>query len=120
MREFESGATRDTDDGKLDWEGFISPIAMRYFAEYMHRHRKQADGKLRDSANWQKGMPRHQYMKSLIRHTWDLWWEWDTDGATPLNVFTDLLCAIIFNAQGLLLEVALGREVPERSNGEEE
>ena len=115
IRTFGSGATRDTDEGKLDWEGFVSPVAMRFFAEYMHKHRHQSDGTLRDADNWQKGMPRRQYMKSLIRHTWDLWLKWR---CPPYNIegLVDLLCAIIFNAQGLLLEIALGRYVEERQN----
>src|SRR3990167_2688002 len=114
IRTFGSGATRDTDEGKLDWEGFISPVAMRYFAEYMHRNRYQSDGTLRDADNWQKGMPRRQYMKSLIRHTWALWCNWRSEeGSQGLRKATDLLCAIIFNAQGLLLEIALGRYIEE-------
>ena len=111
IRQFKSGATRDTDDGKLDWEGFISPIAMRRFAEYMHRHRVQADGSLRDSDNWQAGFPRRQTMKSLVRHAWDLWYEWRR-GKDEV-VMVDLLCAVIFNAQSLLLEITLERDVKE-------
>src|SRR3990167_9734133 len=96
IRTLDSGATRDTDSGKLDWEGFISPRAMRYFAEYMHKHRQQSDGTLRDADNWQKGMPRRQYMKSMIRHVWDLWAGWDSNPDYHDNL-VDLLCAIIFN-----------------------
>ena len=54
IRKFETGATRDTDEGKLDFEGFFSPIVMERFAEYMNKHRRQSDGQLRDSDNWQK------------------------------------------------------------------
>src|SRR3990167_2853168 len=111
IRQFKSGATRDTDDGKLDWEGFISPVAMRRFAEYMDGHRVQADGSLRDSDNWQAGFPRGQTMKSLVRHAWDLWYEWRR-GKDEV-VMVDLLCAVIFNAQSLLLEITLGRDVEE-------
>src|SRR5687768_4320669 len=35
MREFETGATRNLDNGKLDYEGFLSPLVMERFAEYM-------------------------------------------------------------------------------------
>jgi hypothetical protein len=112
MRTFDSGATRDTDEGKLDWEGFISPVAMRVFSEYMHLHRLQSDGTLRTADNWQKGMPRRQYIKSLIRHTWDLWLAWRVD-PEDTKAIVALLCAILFNTQGLLLEIALGRSVEE-------
>ena len=68
VRTFDTGATRDTDDGKLDYEGFISPLVLERFARYMHTHRLQPDGTLRDSDNWQKGIPRDQYIKSAWRH----------------------------------------------------
>ena len=111
IRQFKSGATRDTDEDKVDWEGFISPVAMRRFVEYMHKHRLQSDGSLRDSDNWQSGFPRNQTMKSLVRHAWDLWYEWRR-GKDEV-VMVDLLCAVIFNAQSLLLEITLGRDVRE-------
>ncbi len=103
MRNFESGATRDSEGDKLDYEGFISPLVLRRYAQYMHGHRKQADGSLRDSDNWQKGIPKDVYMKSLIRHTIDLWG--CHRGTTVQEYFEDLLCAIMFNAMGLLREI---------------
>ncbi len=108
-RTFNTGATRDTDEGKLDWEGFISPIWMQEFAKYMHTHRTQVDGDLRDADNWQKGMPRRQYMKSLIRHTWNLWLLWR--GIGTKEQMLELLCAIQFNVQGLGYELLIGRDV---------
>jgi len=51
MRTFKTGATRNDDTGKLDFEGFLSPIALEKFAEYMHKNRIQADGNVRDSDN---------------------------------------------------------------------
>ena len=54
MRTFKSGATRDDDAEKFDYEGFLSPLVIRRYAEYMHGHRKQVDGKMRDSDNCQK------------------------------------------------------------------
>lgn len=73
VRIFETGATRDTDAGKFDYEGFLCPRVLREFGAYMHRHRVQADGNLRDSDNWQKGIPKDAYVKSLIRHTFQVW-----------------------------------------------
>lgn len=103
MRTFETGATRDSDDGKLDYEGFLSPLALERYAKYMHKHRKQADGQMRDSDNWQKGIPREAYMKSLWRHMFDVWCiHRDVDDRTvPLD---EALCAVIFNAMGMLHE----------------
>lgn len=110
MREFKTGATRNSSDHKFDYEGFICPNAMTAFAEYMHKHRKQADGTLRDGDNWQKGIPKKQYVKSLVRHVLDLWSVWRgynrkcPDDGHDLHM-PELLCAIIFNAQGLLHEI---------------
>jgi hypothetical protein len=40
MREFTTGATRNLDEDKHDYEGFLSPYVLRRFAAYMHEHRK--------------------------------------------------------------------------------
>jgi len=109
-RTFVTGATRDTDVGKLDWEGFISPLVMKQFALYMDHHRIQSDGSLRKGDNWQKGFPRNQIMKSLIRHMWDLWIQWRTRIPNEER-FVELLCAILFNVQAMLLELILERDI---------
>ena len=71
LRSFETGATRDTAEGKLDYEGFLNPLFILQFAKYMNMHRVQSDGKLRDSDNWQKGIPMSVCAKSLDRHFQD-------------------------------------------------
>jgi hypothetical protein len=102
MREFDTGATRDTDEDKFDYEGFLSPIVIKRFGEYMHKHRKQADGKLRDSDNWQKGIPKKAYIKSAIRHFHDWWME--HRGYESNEGIEEALCALLFNVQGYLHE----------------
>jgi hypothetical protein len=106
MRVFSTGATRDQDETKYDIEGFVSPLVTKRFAQYMHEHRKQADGKLRASDNWQKGIDQDAYVKSLVRHVEDVRLIWD--GWVDEAVDPDLeavLCAVIFNANGLLFEL---------------
>ena len=49
MRQFETGATRNNDTSNLDYEGFLSPLVIKRFGEYMHKHRLQADEKIRES-----------------------------------------------------------------------
>ena len=76
MRTFESGATRDSEEGKYAYAGFLAPIVLERFGEYMHRHRQQADGSLRASDNWKKLFgPDHKSvcLDSLLRHDMDLW-----------------------------------------------
>jgi hypothetical protein len=109
MRKFNTGATRGSDAMKLDYEGFENPFVTERFAEYMDSHRIQADGEPRDSDNWQKGIEQTAYVKSLVRHVQDLRLVWRggtaTDPETGEEVsIEELLCAIIFNAQGLLFE----------------
>ena len=55
IREWDSGGKRDTDENKLDYEGFFSPLVLKRFAQYMQPNRKMKDGSIRDSDNWQKG-----------------------------------------------------------------
>lgn len=114
MREFETGATRDNETDKLDYEGFLSPVVLRRFAEYMHKHRVQADGTLRDSDNWQKGMPLDVYMKSMFRHFMDVW-RIHRDNALPGRTDPDIeleeaLCALLFNVMGYLYETLKCRD----------
>jgi len=103
MRQFKSGATRDNEESKLDYEGFLSPIVLERYAQYMHKHRVQADGKLRDSDNWQKGMPLEAYMKSGWRHFMD-WWKEHRDLESRDGI-EDAICGLLFNAMGYLYEL---------------
>lgn len=102
LRTFETGATRDTDDGKLDYEGFFSPLVLRARAEYMHRHRFQADGQPRAADNWQKGIPSDAYMSSLWRHFMDVWLI--HRGHDPGVSLEEAICAAMFNLEGYLHE----------------
>lgn len=110
IRKFDTGATRDTDEGKLDYEGFLSPLVLERYAEYMHKHRFQADGNLRDSDNWQKGMPRKVYLKSLWRHFMDTWKLMRGISVKDVTL-EEALCAILFNAMGLLHELLIKRDL---------
>lgn len=105
MRTFQTGATRDNDNHKLDYEGFLSPLAIEEFAKYMHKNRLQADGKLRDSDNWQKGIPIDAYMKSMWRHFFNVW---KAHRNNQDNI--EDLCALLFNVQGMLHEKLKGNE----------
>jgi len=114
MRRFDTGATRDTDAGKLDYTGFLSPAVLRRYAAYMHQHRTQPDGTLRAPDNWKKGIPLDAYRASLGRHFMDAWLQdegWETDTTDE-----DTLCAIMFNAMGWLHELLKRRAQQGGSN----
>lgn len=102
-RTFETGAYRDTEDGKLDYEGFLDPAVLERFAQYMHEHRRQSNGEMRSSDNWQKGIPRDVYMKSMWRHFMDVWRE----HREPLDpdVQMEALMGVLFNAMGYTHEL---------------
>jgi len=131
MRTFKSGATRGTEKGKLDFEGFFSPLAVFTYAEYLDKHRLQPDGSYRGSDNWQNGMDLDVYAKSEWRHHFIFWAihrgyvvyeETTSDGAVRMHLQTselenkhpgwkritikDALCGVIFNAMGYLHELA--------------
>lgn len=102
VREFETGAKRDLDVSKLDYEGFLSPLVLKRYAEYMHANRAMRDGSLRDSDNWQKGIPPEAYAKSGFRHFMDWWME---HRGHPTDEGLELaLCGLLFNAMGYLHE----------------
>jgi hypothetical protein len=95
MRTFATGATRDTCTDKIDFDGFLSIPFLRAFGAYMHKHRKQSDGSMRASDNWQKGIPREVYRSSAWRHFID-WWQAHREGKDT----TEHACALMFNIQG--------------------
>jgi len=111
LRSFSTGATRSPDHDRIDPEGFLNPLVVNRFAEYMHKYRRQSDGQWRDSDNWQKGIPCSVWMKGLWRHFLHLWLRHRgylvTDPKAGVDIVEDL-CAIIFGAQGYMLEVLKG------------
>ena len=89
----------------------MSPLTVRRFGEYMRKHQVQEDGKVRESDNWQKGIPLKSYMDSLVRHLIDVWgihrgaWSESDDGGD----LEDVLCGVKFNVDGLLHELVKKR-----------
>jgi len=121
MRSFETGATRDSDELKNDYEGFRSPLVVERFGDYMTEHR-QTEGGVRDSDNWQKGIPKDAYMKSGWRHFLDWWFihrgyeRLDRKDGHVISA-EEALCALFFNVQGYLHEVLKEKLAPEPEVG---
>ena len=111
IRQFDTGATRDTAEGKLEPWGFGSALVDLAYAEYMHENRIQSDGSLRASDNWKKGIPRDAYWHSLSRHIQDLRLiiEGFPEKAREQDI-VKVLCAIKFNVDGLLYETLKARD----------
>jgi hypothetical protein len=118
LRTYPTGATRDTAEGKPEPWGFTSALTEKAFCEYMNKHRVQSDGQLRASDNWKQGINTADYFHSLSRHVLDLRliWEGFGDEARSDNLI-EVLCAIKFNVDGLLHELAKKRVSPTRAAG---
>lgn len=99
VRRFETGATRDVDTDKLDYEAFLSPTVLKRYAEFMHKNRFQKDGSMRAGDNWAKGIPLEVYMKSAWRHFME-WWLSHRRGEAD----EEALVALMFNTMGYLHE----------------
>ena len=114
VRKFETGATRDTDENKLKYLGFLSQPVLKRYAEYLHENRKQKDGTFRDPDNWKKGIPLPVYMDSSLRHFMERWEHFleieqtkhDQDELQCiLFQLEQTLCAEMFNTMGMLHEI---------------
>jgi hypothetical protein len=106
LRTFATGATRDTAENKSEPWGFTSALVEKRFCEYMHKHRQQSDGELRESDNWKKGIPLDAYRHSLSRHIQDL--RLILEGFPSQareDSLEEVLCSMLFNVQGMLHEV---------------
>lgn len=123
VRTFDSGAIRDTDEGKLDYVKALSPIVLRRYVQYLDKHRLLPDGSYRDFDNWKSGdgIPQEIYHSSGGRHFFDTWLltegyaTEDNHGSVDLE---DSLCAQLFNIQGRIkeiLEVRLKKEADYRA-----
>ena len=113
MRVFESGATRDAEAHKPDYEGYLSPRVLVRFGQYMLKHGTQADGQPRTSDNWQKGIPKEQYLKSALRHMVAVW---STHrGIQASESIEEALCGLLFNVQGYLHEWLKEKEEYEKA-----
>lgn len=105
IRKFDSGATRSNNEGKLDYFRFNHPLVEKVWAEYMHKHRKQENGELRDGNNWWKGWSKETSAESLIRHIKDIELHLAGYPHEATETLEDSICASIFNLKALLLQV---------------
>lgn len=110
LDKFITGATRNVSVDKPDYEGFLSPEVMAMYGRYMQDNRLQKNGEVRASDNWQQGIPLANYMKSLLRHVFELWYYHRT-GRLPINTDTgypftqeQMFSAIMFNVMGYAKE----------------
>jgi hypothetical protein len=105
MRNFKTGAIRDKDDNKLDYEAFNCPLVMERYAQYLHKHRIQPDGQVRAGDNWQKLFGddhENVCMKSAFRH-FHSWWK--AHRGYESEDIEESICALVFNANAYLHKI---------------
>lgn len=91
---FESGAIRDTQEGKPNFYECMSPFAMWRYGLYMEKAAQKYG-----PDNWTKGIPIESYIKSLERHLLQLKMELKYG---YIMEDTDHASAVMFNIMGLI------------------
>lgn len=105
VTKFETGAIRDTQEGKIDFTETISFTAHNRYAKYM------TGKKIKYGAgNFKKGIPIDSYEKSLLRHI-DKYFRNKYEGGNdePLE---DHLSAMRFNIDGIMHEEEMAKLKP--------
>ena len=106
IRTFDSGATRDTDQGKLDYEAALSPIVLERYLQYIQKHTILPDGSKRGYDNWQQMFGEKHFnvcIKSAFRHFVDVWKQ--HRGFKGQDELENSICAAIFNMQAYLFKL---------------
>lgn len=86
-RQFETGAQRDTGDGKLRMSLLPQQELMRVMKRYLDGAEKYGEN------NWVKGMPLSVYYDSAMRHLME-WWSGDDNEDHAAAVVWNMLCAM--------------------------
>ena len=105
LRTFDTGATRSPLGDKLQYEGYLNPLVLKRFAEYMKKHQTQSDGQTRSADNWQNNIPLNSLMDSGTRHfmDWRLYHRgYESEMEEPIE---EALCAVMFNCMGYLKQM---------------
>ena len=111
FRTSSSGATRDLNDGKKQYDKFIHPLVIERFADYMQGKRAMPDGSSREGDNWWNGFPREWLIESMGRHYQDTLLHTKGFHEATTEDEETALCGLLFNVQSMLMEVLLGRRV---------
>ena len=111
MRTFDSGATRDTDKGKLNYLKALSPLVLQRYVMYLDEHRLQSDGTYRDWDNWKQMFGEKHFdicLESALRHIIDVWKQ--HQGYEGQQSIESSLCGVLFNIQAYLFKILVDKE----------
>lgn len=113
LRNFQTGAIRDKQEGKTRYQGALSPLVLEAYGAYIEKHSLLPDGTRRDNKNWQKlfGTPeehRQVCIESAWRHFIDVLKE--HDGYNSRDGLDEALGGLMFNIQAYWFSVLKERE----------
>lgn len=103
VRQFQTGAIRDLEEGKEDYTETISWTAFKRYAQYM-TSKKAKYG----AGNFKKGIPIESYEKSMIRHLQKYMENKFEEG--QVEVEYDHLSAMVFNIFGIMHEEEMAKK----------
>lgn len=86
-RQFDTGAQRDTSDGKLRMSLIPQQELQRVMKRYLDGAEKYGEN------NWMRGMPLSVYYDSAHRHL-NAWWSGDDDEDHAAAAVWNMLCAM--------------------------
>lgn len=108
ITKFSTGAIRDSQEGKESYGETVSWTGFRMFAEFMTDKKKKYG-----AGNFKKGIPDESYEESLQRHYQKYMENKYEEGDRELDGHFgnyEHICAIIFNAFGLLHNEGMRRK----------
>lgn len=105
IRKFATGAIRSALGNKLEYDGYLNPLVLKRFAEYMKKHQTQPDGEQRAADNWQKNIPMASLHDSKKRHDFDVWLHLKGYSEEATETMEESLCAAIFGNMAMLKQV---------------
>ena len=100
-RVFESGASRNSDKGKLQKDLFLDAKVIHEYCKFMHKNRKTDSGTIREGDNWKKGIPVPALMASMVRHVEDVKLHHQGYHDSTEETYLDSIFGAIFNLMGL-------------------
>ena len=113
LRNFDTGAIRDNDDSKINYQGALSPLVLEAYGAYIQKHSLLPDGTRRNNKNWQNLFGTHEEhrqvcIESAWRHFIDLLME--HDGYDSRDGLDEAIGGLLFNIQAYWFSVLKERK----------
>lgn len=114
MRKFETGATRNSDEGRYNPARSIGWRAMAAYANWVEKHATLPDGSKRPTDNWKKGFPLDAIEVSLGRHAMEFLAAVERGDYEAAD---ESAMGIWFNCQAYVFEREKAKEAEEKLEG---